>query len=54
LTVNLFDGGLLLPSLLAALALAASSLTLGLTARYAKPDQAAATTSAPIPHHQVS
>ncbi len=33
LTVSLFDGGLLLPSLLAALALAASSLTLGLTAR---------------------
>ena len=32
-TVSLFDGGLLLPSLLAALALAASSLTLGLTAR---------------------
>ena len=33
LTVGLFSGGLLLPSLLAALALAASSLTLGLTAR---------------------
>jgi MFS family permease len=33
LTVSLFNGGLLLPSLLAALALAASSLTLGLTAR---------------------
>jgi predicted MFS family arabinose efflux permease len=33
LTVSMFDGGLLLPSLLAALALAASSLTLGLTAR---------------------
>jgi predicted MFS family arabinose efflux permease len=33
LTVSLFHGGLLLPSLLAALALAASSLTLGLTAR---------------------
>jgi MFS family permease len=33
LTVSLFDGGLLLPGLLAALALAASSLTLGLTAR---------------------
>jgi MFS family permease len=32
LTVSLFNGGLLLPSLLAALALAASSLTLGLTA----------------------
>ncbi|HEV7880518.1 YbfB/YjiJ family MFS transporter [Bradyrhizobium sp.] len=32
LTVSLFDGRLLLPSLLAALALAASSLTLGLTA----------------------
>jgi MFS family permease len=35
LTVSLFSGGLLLPSLLAALALAASSLTLGLTARAA-------------------
>jgi MFS family permease len=33
LTVSLFNGGLLLPSLLAALALTASSLTLGLTAR---------------------
>jgi MFS family permease len=33
LTVSLSNGGLLLPSLLAALALAASSLTLGLTAR---------------------
>jgi MFS family permease len=33
LTVSLLDGGLLLPSLLAALALAASSFTLGLTAR---------------------
>jgi hypothetical protein len=33
MTVSLFKGGLLLPSLLAALALAASSLTLGLTAR---------------------
>jgi MFS family permease len=33
LTVNLFNGALLLPSLLAALALAASSLALGLTAR---------------------
>jgi MFS family permease len=33
LTVSLFNGELLLPSLLAALALAASSLTLGLTAR---------------------
>jgi len=33
LTVSLFNGGLLLPSLLAALTLAASSLTLGLTAR---------------------
>jgi MFS family permease len=33
LTVGLFSGGLLLSSLLAALALAASSLTLGLTAR---------------------
>jgi hypothetical protein len=33
LTVSLFNGGLALPSLLAALALAASSLTLGLTAR---------------------
>jgi MFS family permease len=32
LTVSLFNGGLLLPSLLAALALAAGSLTLGLTA----------------------
>jgi predicted MFS family arabinose efflux permease len=35
LTVSLFHGGLLLPSLLAALALAASSLTLGLTAHTA-------------------
>jgi hypothetical protein len=33
LTVSLFNGALLPPSLLAALALAASSLTLGLTAR---------------------
>ena len=33
LTVSLFDGGLKLPSLFAALALVASSLTLGLTAR---------------------
>jgi hypothetical protein len=33
LTVSLFNGGLLLPGLLAALVLAASSLTLGLTAR---------------------
>jgi hypothetical protein len=33
LSVGLFNGRLLLPSLLAALALAASSLTLGLTAR---------------------
>jgi MFS family permease len=33
LTVSLFNGGLLLPSMLAALALATSSLTLGLTAR---------------------
>jgi len=33
LTVSLFGGGLKLPSLLAALALAASSFTLGLTAR---------------------
>lgn len=33
LTVSLFNGGLKLPSVLAALALAASSLTLGLTAR---------------------
>jgi MFS family permease len=33
LTVSLFSGGLLLPSVLAALALAASSLALGLTAR---------------------
>jgi predicted MFS family arabinose efflux permease len=33
LTVGLFNGGLLLPSLLAALALAVSSLTLGFTAR---------------------
>ncbi len=33
LTVGLFGGGLLLPSLLAAMALVASSLTLGLTAR---------------------
>jgi predicted MFS family arabinose efflux permease len=33
LTVSLFNGALLLPSLLAAVALAASSLTLGLTAR---------------------
>jgi predicted MFS family arabinose efflux permease len=33
LTVSLFNGGLLLPSMLAALALVMSSLTLGLTAR---------------------